>query len=131
MSLTEDFNLQGLLETADPRIQEIIQKNTLALPSPESISDNTKILLDWFCTPYLAFFDEKIGFSNVPSKLWPGSDESEILLTKLLEIAPGLTEYQNVDSQKKEATGLFERIKRRFWNKNLGRKKENNTSEGT
>ena len=131
MSLTEDFNLKALLETADSRIQEIIKKNLLAVLSPESISDNTKILLDWFCTPYLAFFDEKIGFSNVPSKLWPGSDESEILLTKLLEIAPGLTEYQNVDSQKKEENGLFEQIKRQFWNKNLGWKKESNTTKGT
>ena len=130
MSLTEDFDLDSLVNTADPRIRECFQKNTLAVPGHENISDNTKFLLDWVCNPYLAFYDEKVGFSNVPSKIWPGTDESEILVTKILEIAPGLAQYKDPDSQNMEDSGLKDHLKRRLWNQNLSRKGKKQISGG-
>ena len=51
-------------------------------------------------------------------------------MTKISEIAPGLTQYKDPDSQQMEESGLFDRLKCRFWNKNLERKKGRNSSEG-
>ena len=71
---------------------------------------------------YFEVYEKEIGFSKVTLNLWPGISEAETLLTKILEIAP-LDKYFDDETRKTEEYGLWDRLKRKIYNKNESRKR--------
>ena len=130
LSLTEDFEIEPLIKSGRSLVKEFFSKNTLAIPNQKSIPGNTVIFLNWLLDPYYALFEEKIGFSKVPFKLWPGADEAETLLIKIAEIAPGLLKSKNPETNEMEDTGLRDGLKRRLHNNTDKRKLEMGSSAG-
>ena len=86
---------------------------TFALPDDSKIESDITDFVNWLLTPCFELYEEKIGFANVPTKLWPTSKEAEILMKKVNEISPGLAG---------EAFGLQKSLDRRLYNVNRKRK---------